>query len=97
MSFPAIYLVWAHLLHSMELLLRRLSMGYSCLLRQMGCMWPYPFLDLSTPWAPLWYLALALVHIPFYGLYVWLTKAKHKAFSTWFPNAFMRFPKKKEI
>ncbi|XP_041994369.1 uncharacterized protein LOC121744784 isoform X2 [Salvia splendens] len=44
-----------------------------------------------------WYLALALVHIPFYGLYVWLTKAKHKAFSTWFPNAFMRFPKKKEI
>ncbi|XP_047981933.1 uncharacterized protein LOC125223028 [Salvia hispanica] len=59
--------------------------------------WPYPFLDLSTPWAPLWYLALALVHVPFYGLYVWLTKAKHKAFSTWFPNAFMRFPEKKEI
>ncbi|XP_042013961.1 uncharacterized protein LOC121762207 isoform X2 [Salvia splendens] len=59
--------------------------------------WPYPFLDLSTPWAPLWYLALALVHIPFYGLYVWLTKAKHKAFSTWFPNAFVRFPEKKEI
>ncbi|XP_057790396.1 uncharacterized protein LOC131007259 [Salvia miltiorrhiza] len=59
--------------------------------------WPYPFLDLSTPWAPLWYLALALVHIPCYGLYVLLTKAKHAVFSTWFTRSFVRFPEKKEI
>lgn len=52
--------------------------------------WPYPFLDLSTPWAPLWYLGLALVHIPFYGLYILLTKAKQAAFSRLFPHAFLR-------
>ncbi|GER55140.1 integral membrane Yip1 family protein [Striga asiatica] len=52
--------------------------------------WPYPFLDLSTPWAPVWYLALALVHIPCYGLYVLLTKAKHAAFSRLFPQTFVR-------
>lgn len=59
--------------------------------------WPYPFLDLSTPWAPLWYLALALVHIPCYGFYVLLTKAKHAAFSKCFPQAFLRFPDKKQV
>ncbi|KAL8544789.1 hypothetical protein ACS0TY_005129 [Phlomoides rotata] len=52
--------------------------------------WPYPFLDLSTSSAPLWYLALTLVHLPCYGLYVWLTKAKHAAFSRMFPHAFVR-------
>ncbi|KAL2239094.1 UNVERIFIED_CONTAM: hypothetical protein Sindi_1101100 [Sesamum indicum] len=50
--------------------------------------WPYPFFDLSTPWAPLWYLALGLVHIPCYGLYVLLKKAKNAAFSTMFPQKF---------
>jgi len=52
--------------------------------------WPYPFLDLSTPWAPLWYLGLALVHIPCYGLYVLLIKAKNSIFSTMFPHTFLR-------
>ncbi|KAL0389761.1 UNVERIFIED_CONTAM: hypothetical protein Scaly_0333200 [Sesamum calycinum] len=52
--------------------------------------WPYPFFDLSTPWAPLWYLALGLVHIPCYGLYVLLKKAKNAAFSRIFPRKFVR-------
>ncbi|XP_075652262.1 uncharacterized protein LOC142622631 isoform X2 [Castanea sativa] len=26
--------------------------------------WPYPFLDLSSPYAPLWYLLIASMHIP---------------------------------
>ncbi|PIN24555.1 hypothetical protein CDL12_02702 [Handroanthus impetiginosus] len=58
--------------------------------------WPYPFLDLSTPWAPLWYLALVLVHIPCYGLFVLLTKAKDAAFSKMFPLSFVRIPKEGE-
>ncbi|KAI3449349.1 hypothetical protein Pfo_006014 [Paulownia fortunei] len=58
--------------------------------------WPYPFLDLSTPWAPLWYLALAVVHIPCYGLYVLLTKAKHAAFSRMFPHTFVRVSTEKK-
>ncbi|KAF2576882.1 hypothetical protein F2Q68_00001962 [Brassica cretica] len=31
--------------------------------------WPYPFLELDRPWAPLWYLGMAVVHIPCYGVY----------------------------
>ncbi|KAF3436590.1 hypothetical protein FNV43_RR23682 [Rhamnella rubrinervis] len=34
--------------------------------------WPYPFLELNTPWAPLWYFCLALVHIPCQGFGYWL-------------------------
>ncbi|KAL6968698.1 hypothetical protein U1Q18_034494 [Sarracenia purpurea var. burkii] len=52
--------------------------------------WPYPFLELSTPWAPLWYLALALVHLPCYGIYVLLIKGKDSIFSKMFPHAFVR-------
>ncbi|KAA8549035.1 hypothetical protein F0562_000719 [Nyssa sinensis] len=51
--------------------------------------WPYPFLELSTPWAPLWYLGLALVHIPCYGLYMLLIKAKSSIFSR-ISHAFVR-------
>ncbi|XP_058197416.1 uncharacterized protein LOC131313233 isoform X2 [Rhododendron vialii] len=52
--------------------------------------WPYPFLELSTPSAPLWYLALGLVHLPCYGIYVLLVKAKGSIFSGIFPYAFAR-------
>ncbi|PSR89174.1 Androgen-induced protein [Actinidia chinensis var. chinensis] len=52
--------------------------------------WPYPFLELATPWAPLWYFALALVHIPCYGMYVLLVKAKGSIFPRMFPYAFVR-------
>ncbi|KAK9265687.1 hypothetical protein L1049_012576 [Liquidambar formosana] len=52
--------------------------------------WPYPFLELSSPWAPLWYFCLAVVHIPCYGMYSLLVKAKITIFSRWFPHAFVR-------
>ncbi|XP_076945160.1 uncharacterized protein LOC143616106 isoform X2 [Bidens hawaiensis] len=48
--------------------------------------WPYPFLDLATPWAPTWYLGIALFHLPCYGLYLLLFKAK----VSMFPRAFIR-------
>ncbi|XP_047316654.1 uncharacterized protein LOC124920252 isoform X2 [Impatiens glandulifera] len=50
--------------------------------------WPYPFLELATPWAPLWYLALALVHLPCYGIYILLNKAMVTIFSKMFPKAY---------
>lgn len=53
------------------------------------CRWPYPFLELNTPWAPLWYFGMALVHIPCYGLYELLIKAKDQIFSRLFPQAFL--------
>ncbi|XP_010276528.1 PREDICTED: uncharacterized protein LOC104611247 [Nelumbo nucifera] len=52
--------------------------------------WPYPFLELSTPWAPIWYLSLAAVHIPCYGLYALIVKAKNSMFSRFFPNSYTR-------
>ncbi|XP_074315981.1 uncharacterized protein LOC141652424 isoform X2 [Silene latifolia] len=52
--------------------------------------WPYPFLELSTPWAPLWYLGIAVVHIPCYGLYILIVKAKNSILSRLFPRVFIR-------
>ncbi|XP_010270922.1 PREDICTED: uncharacterized protein LOC104607104 [Nelumbo nucifera] len=52
--------------------------------------WPYPFLELSIPWAPLWYFGLAVVHIPCYGLYALIVKIKNAVFSRLFPEAYIR-------
>ncbi|XP_020101194.1 uncharacterized protein LOC109719082 isoform X4 [Ananas comosus] len=52
--------------------------------------WPYPFLELSTPWAPMWYLSLALIHIPCFGLYAVIVKAKVSFLSKFFPQAYIR-------
>ncbi|KAJ1397948.1 hypothetical protein SESBI_31429 [Sesbania bispinosa] len=52
--------------------------------------WPYPFLELNTPWAPLWYFCLAVVHIPCYGLYSLIVKAKITILPRLFPHAFLR-------
>ncbi|KAJ4755262.1 transmembrane protein [Rhynchospora pubera] len=52
--------------------------------------WPYPFLKLDTPWAPLWYLALAFVHVPCYIIYWIIVKAKDKYFPRFFPHAYAK-------
>ncbi|GLU16695.1 hypothetical protein SLE2022_331130 [Rubroshorea leprosula] len=52
--------------------------------------WPYPFLVLDSPWAPLWYFVLAVVHIPCYGIYALIVKAKNSIFPRLFPQAFVR-------
>ncbi|KAL8254324.1 hypothetical protein R6Q59_032545 [Mikania micrantha] len=38
--------------------------------------WPYSFLDLSSPYAPIWYLGVGLIHLPAYGIYVLIFRAK---------------------
>ncbi|KAF5187534.1 transmembrane protein, partial [Thalictrum thalictroides] len=55
--------------------------------------WPYAFLELSTPWAPMWYLAIALIHIPCYGFYVLVVKSKISLFSKVFPRSYLRSSK----
>ncbi|XP_074347884.1 uncharacterized protein LOC141686732 isoform X2 [Apium graveolens] len=50
--------------------------------------WPYPFLELNTPWAPAWYFGMALFHVPCYGLYALLIKAKEFVFSRMFPRSY---------
>ncbi|CAH2045142.1 unnamed protein product [Thlaspi arvense] len=40
--------------------------------------WPYPFLDLSISMAPVWYLLVALLHLPSYGFYALFVRIKQK-------------------
>lgn len=38
--------------------------------------WPYPFLDLSSQYAPLWYFAVGILHLPCYGIFAILIRTK---------------------
>ncbi|GAB2282130.1 hypothetical protein Dimus_016684 [Dionaea muscipula] len=53
--------------------------------------WPYPFLDISSPWAPLWYFGLTLFHFPCYAIYDVIVKGKAYVCYRLFPNAFVRW------
>ncbi|XP_051123171.1 uncharacterized protein LOC127246035 [Andrographis paniculata] len=54
--------------------------------------WPYPFLDLSSSYAPLWYSTVALMHIPCFGIFLLIMKAKHFLLSKWFPQSYRGVP-----
>ncbi|KAI3795969.1 hypothetical protein L1987_38630 [Smallanthus sonchifolius] len=38
--------------------------------------WPYIFLDLSSPYAPIWYLGVGLILLPAFGLFALIVKCK---------------------
>ncbi|XP_047318800.1 uncharacterized protein LOC124922119 [Impatiens glandulifera] len=46
--------------------------------------WPYPFLDLSATFAPVWYLSVALMHLPCYALYALIMGLKRYILYRWF-------------
>lgn len=50
--------------------------------------WPYPFLDLSSPYSPVWYLLVALMHIPCYASFTLIVRSKHYLLSRWFPLSY---------
>ncbi|CAN1188066.1 hypothetical protein LINPERHAP1_LOCUS28184 [Linum perenne] len=50
--------------------------------------WPYPFFDLASPYAPLWYLLMATLSVTCYGIYVLIFSLKHKVFSKCFPGSY---------
>ncbi|KAG7980136.1 hypothetical protein I3843_05G166500 [Carya illinoinensis] len=50
--------------------------------------WPYPFLDLSSPYAPLWYFGVGLMHIPSYGIFALIVRVKHLLLSRSFPDGY---------
>ncbi|KAL6629772.1 hypothetical protein ACP70R_029537 [Stipagrostis hirtigluma subsp. patula] len=52
--------------------------------------WPYPFLDLSSNFSPLWYLAVAIMQIPCYVVFRLVIKLKHHLLAKWFPVSFVR-------
>lgn len=51
--------------------------------------WPYPFLDLSLPYAPLWYFLVALLHVPCYGMFSLVIRIKNSLFSKWFSHSYV--------
>ncbi|GMP82739.1 hypothetical protein CsSME_00036917 [Camellia sinensis var. sinensis] len=50
--------------------------------------WPYPFLDLSSPFAPLWYMGVGFMHLPCYGIFALMVRLKHFCLSKLFVDAF---------
>ncbi|KMT10607.1 hypothetical protein BVRB_5g117270 [Beta vulgaris subsp. vulgaris] len=50
--------------------------------------WPYPFLDLSSSFSPLWYSAVAIMHLPCYGIFFLILKLKHMILSRYFPLSY---------
>ncbi|GMF18411.1 unnamed protein product [Phytophthora lilii] len=62
MGWPALYAVFAWIVHG------TVAKGF----------WPYPFLQLDTPWAPFWYGGLLAAHILALMLVMMLSKIKHK-------------------
>ncbi|KAJ0231943.1 Transmembrane protein [Hirschfeldia incana] len=50
--------------------------------------WPYPFLDLSSPYAPLWYAAVGLMHVPCFGVFALIVKFKYM----WLSKCFSEEP-----
>lgn len=50
--------------------------------------WPYPFLDLSSSYAPLWYVSVALMHFPCHGIFALVIKLKHFLLLKWFPQSY---------
>uniref|UniRef100_A0A5B7BWD7 Uncharacterized protein n=1 Tax=Davidia involucrata TaxID=16924 RepID=A0A5B7BWD7_DAVIN len=50
--------------------------------------WPYPFLDLSSSYAPVWYLSVGLLHFPCYGIFALIMKMKHFCLSRLCPESY---------
>ncbi|KAH6792145.1 hypothetical protein C2S52_002622 [Perilla frutescens var. hirtella] len=54
--------------------------------------WPYPFLNLSAQLAPMWYLVVALMHVPCYAIFLMVVKVKHWLLLRWFPHSYRYSP-----
>ncbi|KAG7029205.1 hypothetical protein SDJN02_07542, partial [Cucurbita argyrosperma subsp. argyrosperma] len=50
--------------------------------------WPYPFLDLSPPSAPLWYAGVGLMNVPCFGVFALVIKIKQSLLPKLFPQSF---------
>ncbi|CAM0879809.1 unnamed protein product [Alopecurus aequalis] len=50
--------------------------------------WPYPFLDLKYPGAPIWYLVVALLHLPCYGLFALVLRLKQSLLEGWLSSSY---------
>ncbi|KAK1363118.1 hypothetical protein POM88_038679 [Heracleum sosnowskyi] len=82
MRFPwfriAYFFLWTTVYVSFQWILHSLSATW----------WPYPFLDLSDSFSPLWYSSVALSHIPCYGVFALIMKLKHFTYLRLFPQSY---------
>ncbi|KAM3296021.1 hypothetical protein ACQJBY_038381 [Aegilops geniculata] len=51
--------------------------------------WPYPFLDLSSNLAPLWYFAVAFMQLPCYLIFRLVMNLKHHLLAKHFPDSMV--------
>ncbi|KAK7397005.1 hypothetical protein VNO78_18169 [Psophocarpus tetragonolobus] len=69
------------------------SCGYvifQWVIHAFGFKWsPYPFLELNNKWTPIWYLCLAVIHVPCYGVYYLIVRAKNTFLLRVFPQPFL--------
>lgn len=62
---------------------------FQCIiLAYVSIWWAYPFLDLWSPYASLWYYSLAFIHLPCYDTLTLIVNAKHYLLSKWFPQSY---------
>ncbi|KAL4105849.1 hypothetical protein PRIC1_003905 [Phytophthora ramorum] len=61
MGWPSVYAIFAWIVHG------TVARGF----------WPYPFLELDTPWAPIWYGGLLVAHVLALLLVMMLSMVKH--------------------
>ncbi|KAI3808731.1 hypothetical protein L1987_24690 [Smallanthus sonchifolius] len=50
--------------------------------------WPYPFLNVSEQYAPMWYWVVASLHLPCYVIFALCVKTKYFILSRWFPESY---------
>ncbi|KAG6483706.1 hypothetical protein ZIOFF_060358 [Zingiber officinale] len=86
----AYFTLWSCIYVIFQWVLHACGFSWWSMLTHKFLRWPYPFLKLSTPWAPLWYFCLALVHIPCYGMYSLLVSSKNSILSQIFSHAYRR-------
>ncbi|KAL6187593.1 hypothetical protein ACLB2K_038991 [Fragaria x ananassa] len=97
-SFNVVFLLGETILNSLRFPMFRISyfvlwtgifVIYQWIIHAFKNMWwPYPFLDLASPYAPLWYLGVGVMHIPCYGVFALIIKMKQLWFSRSFPESF---------
>ncbi|RLN87375.1 hypothetical protein BBJ28_00001441 [Nothophytophthora sp. Chile5] len=63
MTWPSLYAIFAWIVHG------TIAKGF----------WPYPFLELHTPWAPVWYGGLLVAHMAALALVLMLSRVKRSS------------------
>ncbi|CAA6661218.1 unnamed protein product [Spirodela intermedia] len=91
-SVNAIFLLGDTALNSLRFPWFRISYFFMWTVAYVIFQWvALPFLDLASPYAPVWYFLVAMMHIPCYAIFSFIIKSKHLMFSRLFPQSYLHF------